>query len=73
MDFTKNNFKFSSPEAKVPAFSQTSASVTQNSSNKVSLKAEIGRIDLTMDVVTELKLVFKVVTVIKSMFIFKEA
>lgn len=39
VDFTKNNFKFSSPEAKVPTFSQ--ASVTQSSSNKVNLKAEI--------------------------------
>lgn len=58
MDLTKNNFKFSSPEAKIPAFSHTSASVTQSSSNKVSLKAEI-RNHQFYRVVTKLKLVLK--------------
>lgn len=61
MDFTKNNFKFSSPEAKVPAFSQASVSVTQSSSNKVSMEAEL-RNHWLKHVVIELKPIFKVVT-----------
>ncbi|KAL9981298.1 hypothetical protein ACROYT_G009985 [Oculina patagonica] len=36
VDLTKNNFKFSSPEAKVPAFSQASVSGSQSSTNKIT-------------------------------------
>ncbi|KAJ7387035.1 hypothetical protein OS493_003998 [Desmophyllum pertusum] len=36
VDFTKNNFKFSSPEAKVPAFSQSSTKASHSGSNKIT-------------------------------------
>lgn len=36
LDFAKNNFKFSSPEAKLPVFSNTTTADNQSSANKVS-------------------------------------
>lgn len=37
-DLTKNNFKFSDPTEKVPAFSQESSTASQSGSNKVRVE-----------------------------------
>lgn len=36
LDFAKNNFKFSSPEAKLPVFSNTTTADNQSSANKIT-------------------------------------